>query len=265
MRKALTAVALIVFVGCSTPSTDDVAPVLNSTAGNLSAVESGELTLRLETAAKDGDVGGFEVAGPFSFDSDGELPLFDVDYTYFDGDTEEESRLVSDGDAAYVVADGKTRRLSPAQVQDSGLLTLGDTERSPLRDVDLSQWVRGESEIEGGGTVGGVDTDKVTADLEVAEVLNGLGSLSQTLGRGAGLQPVTDSEAQRLRRAVKTAAVEIWTGKQDRILRRLLAEIEFELRSEELRDELEELAGAKITLDATLDAVNEPVEVETPT
>src|SRR5262245_63186099 len=69
------------------------------------------------------------------------------------------------------------------------------------------------------GTVGGSETDRVDGDLDVVNAANGLLLLARLLGRNAEqLQP---ADGTRLKKAVRSSAVVLYTGKQDRLLRRL--------------------------------------------
>jgi hypothetical protein len=266
MRRMLTCVVIAVsMVGCIRPSTSDSVALLRSTADNMVKIDSGELQMRFAVETSDDDASGFELNGPFSLVSDGRYPVAELEHTRFDGDEEQQGTFVSDGQRVSVEGDGRRTAVSEAVLSASGLAQLtrdrDDQEgESALAEVDVSSWVDGEPEVAGGGLVEGVDTDKVRADLDVAEVINGFIELGRTLGSGAAarLEPIAGDDISRVKRATDEATLEIWSGKNDRILRKVVANIVFAVPNKDVAERLGELSGATVTLEATLGAVNEP-------
>ncbi len=263
--------ALVVSTGlaaCMNPSTSDSVALLRSTADNMVKIDSGEVHLRFAVETSEGDESGFELDGPFSLVTDGRYPVAELDHLRFDGDDEQEGTFISDGNAVSVERDDERSRVPESVLAASGLAELarGDDsdDAGALAQVDVGSWVDGEPEIAGGGLVEGVDTDKVTADLDVAAIINGLIELGRTLGSGAAsrLQPIEGDEVSRVERATEEGTLEIWSGKDDQILRKVLTRIVFEVGNEEVAEKLGELSGATVTLEATLGAVNEPVDVD---
>jgi hypothetical protein len=280
VRCLLAAVALVV-AGCGGPSTDNAALVLQRTAANLGEISSGTLAMRFEMSVKDRDPGGFELEGPFSFASKGHLPVLELEHTRFDGDEEAASgTFVSTGDVAWVVREGKPRRVPDGVLRSSGLTDLvrpaeaasaapgaesGDAS-SGLAELNIDDWIEGEPEVSGGGRVGGVDTDKVAADLDAGAVMDGLIKLSRALGGGvaAQLQPLDETQRAKVRRAATDTTLETWSGKDDHLLRKLVLDVTFGTRNETLAEAVPQLAEARIKLEATVTDLNEPVEVDAP-
>jgi hypothetical protein len=282
-RTAIGIGVLVAMSACMNPSTDNANLVLQRMAAGLGDISSGNLSMRFEMSVKDRKSGGFELEGPFSLRSDGRYPIVEFEHTRFDGD--EEARVgtfVSTGDAAYVVRDGKSDRVGDEQLASTGLADLvrpaedgrdaegpatGDTgTETGLGQLNIDGWIEDDPEISGGGLVGGVDTDKVTAELDPAELMNGLVQLGQALGGGvaAQLRPLGRADRERVRRAATEAKLETWSGKDDRLLRKLIIEIGFGLKNEDLVEKLPQLADARIRLEAAITALNEPVDVEAP-
>jgi hypothetical protein len=77
------------------------------------------------------------------------------------------------------------------------------------------------------GDVGGTDTDKIEADLDVVAAVNDLVELARGFG-GPDLDPIEGAEAEQLRSAVGDAKLQVWTGDDDRLLRRLRIEADFD-------------------------------------
>jgi hypothetical protein len=251
-------------------STSDSIAVLRQTGDNMVRIESGDLFVRFETAVADGDPSGFELDGPFSLKTEGNYPVAELDHKRFDGDEEQEGTFISDGNRVFVERGDERVRISDSQLAASGLAELARHEDGEdgdeLEQLDVAAWIDGDPEVTGGGKIEGVDTDKVTADLDVAEVINGLIDLGRALGAGsaASLQTVEGTEMDRVRNATENATLQIWSGKKDHILRKLEARIEFAVANEKIAEKLGNLSGATITLEATLGSVNEPVDVEAP-
>lgn len=279
--KRIAAVVLVLMsgAGCLTPSTRNAEAVLSRTADNLGRITSGDLFVRFEMSTKSTDPGGFELEGPFSFESDGRYPMADLEHVAFDADEEErKARFVSTGSAAFIVTDGKSRRLSDEDLAGTGLSELVRTESADATggggeggggaaQLNVDAWIDGKPEISGGGLVGMVDTDKVTADLDVGEVMDGLVRLGGSFGGGiAGdLRPLSSDEKERVANAAEEATLEAWSGKDDRLLRRLVMQIVFATPNEELSERVKALSGATIKLEAVVTDLNKDVDIEAPT
>jgi hypothetical protein len=279
LRAILVALSLAMFA-CLTASTDDASLVLQRTAGSLGEISSGTLDMRFEMSAKDQKPGGFELEGPFSLRSAGHLPVVRFEHTRLDGDEEAvRGTFVSTGETAYVVRDGKSRRVPEDLLTSSGLTDLvrpvddgasgsaaADQAGSGLGRLNIDGWIDGRPEISAGGLVGGVDTDKVTADLDVGVMMDGLIQLGRSLGGGvaAQLQPLDDTDRARVRRAVTEAKLETWSGKDDRLLRKLIIDVVFGLKNKEMAEKMPLLSEARIKLEAAVTDINDPVKVEAP-
>ncbi|HEX2111418.1 MAG TPA: hypothetical protein VHF67_07680, partial [Gaiellaceae bacterium] len=115
-----------------------------------------------------------------------------------------------------------------------------------------------------GGSVGGAETDRVEADLDVVATANDLLELSESLGGDVGA-PLAGESAEQLRRAVESATVEVYTGKDDRLLRRLVVEARFRAAPPpELADAFAGLPTAEFRLELTIAEPNSQVSVEEP-
>jgi hypothetical protein len=236
--------------------------VLAQTARNMGEIRSGDLSLRLVVSSEDAEVG-FELDGPFALAEEGKLPVAEVEYTKIAGDETATATFLSTGDQAYVEVEGETYRLPPEQAEPLRAVGGGEGDGG-LGELRIDGWLR-DPELEEGEDVGGDATDRITADVDAVAVANDLLALVGSLGGEAG-GALEGESAEQLRRAVESATVEVLTGKDDRILRRLA--LEAELSAEvpaELREQLGELPGATFELVLELANPNEPVEVEEPT
>jgi hypothetical protein len=262
LAGAFLALGLAACGGASEPSSSPQ-DLLAETARNLGEIRSGTLDLLL-TVGSDGKEAGFVVAGPFAFAESGDaLPLADLEYTQAAGDDAETVRFVSTGERAFVVLGGQAYELPADQV--ASLRGTGSSEGSGegLGELRIDDWFQ-EPELSDGGSVGGAETDRVRAGLDVVAAANDLLELAGSLGADAG-GPLEGEAAEQLRRAVESASVEVYTGKDDRLLRRLVVDARFRAAPPpELEDAFAGLPEADFRLELTIAEPNSEVTVEEP-
>ena len=262
MRR-LTALLVVLALVAGCGGSDRANDILSETAANLGKVRSGDLTLRLIVSPREGTRGriGFELRGPFAL-RPGRLPIAKVAYTQIAGAREATATFISTGTNAYAEVNGKAYELPPESVEVVRQAAAGIGGSGGLGRFDIRSWVEDPVLMEG-GSVGGAATDHVSADLDVVAAANGLLSLLRELGRDA---PTIDgAEADRLRDAVESSSFDVWSGRDDRLLRRLLikAALGFDV-PESLRRALGEVVGAKVEFELGVSRPNEPVTVRPP-
>ena len=109
-----------------------------------------------------------------------------------------------------------------------------------------------DPKLDEGPDVGGDETDRIRSKLDVSRALADVGC------------PLA-SDAQDLERAVKAARVEVLTGKDDRLLRRLTVDLDLSLKvPENLRRRLGQLVGGRLRLIFEIRDPNAKVKVEAP-
>jgi hypothetical protein len=257
LRVGLVVLTLAAMLGsgCGGESAEDV---LRETASNLGEIRSGDLDTELRFAEKSGAASGFTLAGPFSLDA-GPLVAGRLDYSRLGGTGNEAATFVSTGEKAYVEVAGTAYELPAAQTSAlraaSGGLASGG-----LEQLDLTQWIR-DPELEDGGEVGGDDTDRVSGRLDVAAAVNTLVQLMSALG-GGSTEPVSAEDAERLRAAVASSRVSLWTGSDDRLLRKLELAIQFEPTAAPAR--IRNLVGVDVLFRVTVSEPNSEVTIEAP-
>jgi hypothetical protein len=252
-RAALLVAVLFVAAGCG-GSTIDAQPVLSQTAAKLGELESGDLSFKLLVDPRDGDEFGYEISGPFELAKDG-LPKLDVEYTQIANGKRATVRLISTGEKGYIEVNGKAYELSPDQEDE--LRSVGGSVSGGLTSLDISSWV-----VDPKGERDG-DVDRVTGELDVLAVINGLGDVARGLGKP--LPKLDADDERRLRDAAKDTRFELESGHDDRLLRHLLfeAELGFDV-PKNLKQALGDVVGGKITFQLDVDDPNQPVSVEAP-
>lgn len=265
MRRPLGALLLAaaaVLTGCG--GGGNPKPALTQTAANLGKIRGGDLTLSLRVDPHgQGSPFGFEVSGPFSLRTKGSLPVTDIEYTQMANGQQATARLISTGTKAYVQAGSTTYELPAAQTQELRSATADLRSQGGLAQLDVTDWIE-HPELSDGGDVGGTSTDHVHADLNTAAAVDDLLALAR--GFGTAIPSLDASSRKRLVSATKSASIDLWTGKKDRLLRRLDIKADFGLAvPDALASALGTTVGAAVDFTLQIDDPNRAVHVSAPT
>jgi hypothetical protein len=251
----IVAALALVAAGCGGSGASGVA---SQTSQNLAKIRSGILDLRLIVTPKgSGRPFGFELKGPFSL-RPGKLPLARVAYTQIANGHSATATLVSDGTHAWAVSGGSTAPLSAAQT--ALLMAAAPSGKSGgILGFDVGKWVQHPS-LSDGGAVGGAPTDEIRGGLDVVAAANDLLALT-----GRATRPITGDDAKRLQQATRSSSVDLFTGKKDRLLRRLTlsADLGFDVPPQ-LRAALGNIVGAKVQFLLAVTNPNGHVTVKAP-
>jgi hypothetical protein len=257
LLAALLAFALTGCGGSSGPS-----GLLQETSDNLGDIRSGDLTLRLLVEAG-GKQAGFELMGQFALADEGELPVAELDYTQIAGDHEETITLISTGKKAFVAMGDDVYELperQTANLRSVGGEVSGD---SGLGTLEIGGWLI-EPTVSDGGEVGGAETDRIHANLDVVRAANDILALVAGLD-GSKATHLEGRNAEQLRAATKSATIDVYTGKDDRLLRRLVIDARLGASvPAKLRERLGDLSKARLTFELGIADPNGDVEVEEP-
>jgi hypothetical protein len=252
------AAAALLLSSCSEPSAEEI---LADTASNMAKIESGKLTMRMLTGVTNepqSDVG-FELAGPFSLE-DGSL-VANITYTKVAGPERASATFISTGERAFVETGNEVSEVPPIpfsrEIGGAG---------GGLGALPIGHWFQDPS-LSDGGRVGGAETYRVQAGLNVGAALADMFTFARQLGAGsvAGLPPMQPADLDHLERIVRSAKIDIHTGKDDRLLRRLMMNVSFAASGpSELDAVLESLSGVRFTLELSIDEPNLPIGPVTP-
>ncbi|HYH87959.1 MAG TPA: hypothetical protein VEX67_01930 [Solirubrobacteraceae bacterium] len=265
--------------GDEASSDTDVDTLLSDTFKGNKKVESGKLNLALDIDAKgaegvDGPIT-LKVSGPFQSEGKQKLPKFKIDFAFEGAGQSIKAGLTSTGTKAfvnfqdndYVVSDQVFTQFKSGYEQAQ---KQGNTENQSLSSLGLDprQWLTNPKN-EGEAKVGDDDTIKITGGVDVNKLLDDVNqALKKTreLGvQGAQQLPtqLTAEQRKQVTDAIKDPKVEIYTGKEDKILRRMVialgivapegsgtsgsANIKFDLSISDLNEdqEISEPSGAK--------------------
>ncbi|GAC1332202.1 MAG: hypothetical protein NVSMB17_11040 [Candidatus Dormibacteria bacterium] len=257
-RGALT-IAMVAFAvaGCG-----GQADVLGQASSNLGNVRSGNLDLRMAVGAGDAaSEVGFEEKGPFSLPNAGSIPVARTEVTHFVGDKHEASTFIATGRNVYIDSAGEVYQLPPAMVEQ---LRRANSGAGDLAGLKIERWATGARSSDG-GQVDGVASDRVTGAVNVRQFVNDMMQLSRGLGQTASVPQVSPAEADTLARAVKASHFELWAGRDDHLLRRLVVTVEFAAPAAAQGSEaLGHYSQSRMALNISLSNVNHPVTVADP-
>ena len=238
---AAMALALAACGGGDEASSDtDVDTLLADTFKGNKKVESGKLNLTLDVDAKGAEgVNGpitLKVAGPFESQGKQELPKFDIDFSFEGAGQSIKAGLTSTGTKGFVSFQGSEYAVSDQvfkqfkagyeQAQKQGTSKKPNQSLSSL-GLDPREWLTNPKN-EGEAKVGDDDTIKITGGVDVNKLLDDVNqALKKTRELGVqGTQQLptqlTSEQRKQVVDAIKNPKVEIYTGKEDKILRRMV-------------------------------------------
>jgi hypothetical protein len=250
---SLIAAVAVIFAACGgddssggeeASASTDVNELLTQTFTGSKDVKSGNLDLELKIEAQGGDAqldGPVSVSlkGPFQTQGGGKLPKFMFDAAIEGAGQSVQAGATSTGDKGFVSFQGTDYVLSDqvfqqfkagfeeAQKQGSDN---SDAQSLGSLGIDPRKWLT-DPKNEGDAKVGDDDTIKITGGVDVAKLLDdintALGKASSLGLQGTGQVPekLTDEQRRQVLEAVKDPRVEIYTGKDDQILRRMVVNL----------------------------------------
>ena len=198
---------------------------------------------------------GFRLDGPFSLGSSSSPGVLRIAYTQLPATSNATVTIVEAGGRGYVETKGRAYELPPAQA----VALQAATQQLDLSRFGIGDWIR-DPKLSDGGRIAGAETDRITARLDVVRAANDLAALA----RAAGRQVPELEGANAKQHAVQSSSFELYTGKKDRLLRRLRIEADFAFGPQTLRTVLGSLVGAKVKFVLGVDRPNSTVHVEPP-
>jgi hypothetical protein len=254
-------------------SSTDVNELLTQTFTGSKKVESGNLDLSMKIEAQggesqlDGPVN-LSLSGPFEAQDDGKLPKFKLEAAFEGAGQSIKAGATSTGEKGYlsfqgtdyVVEDQVFQQFKAGfeQAQKQG----SDKNQSfASLGMDPRKWLTSPKN-EGDAKVGDDDTIKITGGVDVGKLLddvnNALGKASSLGLQGAGQVPekLTEEQKRQVTEAVKDPRVEIYTGKEDKILRRLVINLGVDDKSSG--------TSGTVAFDVSIADLNEDQEIAEP-
>lgn len=253
-------------------------------------VTSGRLDLHLRVDVK-GETGATSLSGPlsvrlrgpFATGAEGTLPTFDLDAEIELGTTKISAGLISTGNRIWLNYAGTAYELPSSIVEQykqayERAEKRGGDKRTTLASlgIDPSAWLE-DAKVVGDERVGGDEATHVSADVDVAKLLDDLSGLlersgvsgktlklPQGLGSGGSTSATLSEQARKdIERSISSAAVDVWTGKDDSLLRRLRVAVAFAV-PDDARSSANGLSSGSFLLDLTITDLNKDQTITAP-
>jgi hypothetical protein len=280
LRTLAALLLALVAVGCgggdAADSNTDVDQLLEETFAGGKAIESGRISLGLDIASRGGKASEpltIKLSGPFESQGKARLPLLDIDASLEGGGQSMSGGVTTTPDQAYVTISGTAYEIAgPVYQQFKAGYEQSAKEASGGKDqslaslgIDPRRWLTNARNA-GESKVGDTDTIKITGDVDVPKLLvdvNGALEQVRALGvQGSDQIPerLTEEEKRQTAEAIDELNVEIHTGAEDRILRRIV--IAMGLTAPEGSPQGAD--SVDVRFDLQLQEVNEKQEIEPP-
>lgn len=250
----------------------DARTILRDTFSGSDEIRSADVDLRVAfTALDDGESFSIGLGGPFQTEDGRDLPSFDMELDANVGSQGDFSAgLVSVDERLFVEFQGDAYEV-PSQLLDqarTGFEQQADRQEGQSLEaygIDPQTWID-DPEVVGQEDVGGAETDHVSGTLNVRAFLDSIDKLLAEVDRqgldAATGQDVPDSipaeDRAQIERAIRSARVDVWSGTDDKILRKLQVNVAFEAQGGNDRE------GGTVDFVLQFDGVNEDQSITAP-
>lgn len=277
---------------CGGGDDDDASSILAETFGEGKDVKSGRLELAFRLNAQglanvNGPVG-LRLSGPFQSTGGEELPRFDFQVALDAGGQNIGAGAVSTGEKGFVRFQQQAYELSDQLYEQ---FKKGYAEQAKCNDerggegvsfrslgIRPGRWLR-DPKTAGTESVGGAETTHITASVDVPRMLEDVNTILRRTDaqpddpcaekpaqgqpeRQAGNE-LSEEDRKQIAEAIKDARVDVWTGEEDRTLRRINVALRFEV-PEEQRSRANGLRKGDLRFDLTIGALNEDQRIAAP-
>src|SRR5215208_1091428 len=224
-------------------SSDDPNKLLKETFSGNHKVTSGRLNVAIDISAKGvqnlSQPVKIALTGPFQSQGENQLPKFDLNLSFSGGGQAFSAGAVSTGDAGYLKFQGQAYRVPPnvfdqfkRGFEQAQQKRQGQTNDNALKRLGLDplKWVK-DAKVEDDEDISGTSTKHISASIDVPKFTDDLNVLlknAQSLGgNNTGRLPsnLTQQQRQHIINAVKTAKFQVWTGADDKTLRKLQVDL----------------------------------------
>jgi hypothetical protein len=283
---ALTAAVTVAACGGGGGDSADARQVVKQTFAGQKRVDSGKLDLSVTAKLRATGLAAtqlqepivFKMSGPFQSRGEDALPAMDLTLTTTGSGQDFSAGAISTGTKGYVTFQGKPYTV-PDKTFQQFKTGFEKQQRQDNRQSNLDltalgihpeSWLKAPKN-EGDEDVGGTTTTHVSSDVDLNALLDDIDGLLkkadklqlsqqqlQQLPKG-----LTATSRKQIQEGIKKAHVDLWTGKDDKTLRRLRLQIDFDV-PESLKASAQGVLGGNLDLDLQVSDVNEQQEIKPP-
>jgi hypothetical protein len=283
---AKTAVALLgaalvawTLAACGGSSQPSATSLVNDTFSSRTNIESGQVNLSLALAptgaAASSKSLSLRLSGPFQNAGAGKLPHFALKlaldaagHPIQAGATATGSQLFVELEGSWFVAPSATYTAIEQGYAQATKSASSSKSRSTFASLGIEprKWLSKPSTV-GTTTVGGETVYHVTAGVDTGAFLHDVSKLSQSggaIGTGVpGASAISPATISELAKSIKSAHVDVYTGKRDHLLRRL-ALVASLASTPQTQSLLSGASSAQVTLDLQLSHLNQAQKISAP-
>ncbi|MDX6669495.1 MAG: hypothetical protein QOK04_2875 [Solirubrobacteraceae bacterium] len=248
-RSLLTLVALSVLpvglIACGGGGSEKPDQVLKDTFSGGKRVKSGKLNVSLTfngqgSSTLSGPVK-LALTGPFSTPGAKQLPKFDFALAFSASGRSFSAGAVSTGDQGFIKLQGNSYTVTPEVFQsfkrgfEQGSQRPNGTANNPSLSslgINPRDWLRNPSN-RGDADIGGASTTHISSEVDLPKLLQGISTLLQRASSLGVAQTkrvpttLTPQQQQAIQQVIKKASFDVYSGKGDKILRKLALNVGF--------------------------------------
>jgi hypothetical protein len=171
----------------------------------------------------------FSISGPFQSRGAGKLPLSNFTIAISALGRKGQLGIISTGTGGYITLQGAAYQLPAADFQrlESGFSSVGASSQGggglSALGINPQHWLSHASVV-GSANVGGTDTTHIRSGVNVAALLGDINTLLGKASNSTGTKlpgSIPPATQQKIAATIKNATVDIWTGKSDKVLRKM--------------------------------------------
>ena len=268
---ALTALAAVL-AACGSGTSSNVTDTLDKAFSTpiKSARINLDVTLKLDGIKQLNGPVKLSVQGPYESGGSQTIPKVDWDIAASAAGQNFSAGFISTGDNAWVAFQGQDYEVGKAaitKVNSQIKQAAGNKKGLSQFGIDARKWLK-DSNDEGSEKVAGVDTNHVSAALDVAAFLDDVNQLVQKAGgsvaAGSTTPQLTAADKKKIAEVVKNPRFDVYVGKADNVIRRLSADLSFNVPSAQ-RAQLGGLKSGTLSFSIEFSDVGKPQTITAPT
>jgi hypothetical protein len=268
---ALTTLAAVL-AACGSGTSSNVTDTLDKAFSTpiKSAKINLDVTLNLDGIKQLNGPVKLSVQGPYESGGSQTIPKVDWDIAASAAGQNFSAGFISTGDNAWVAFQGQDYEVGKAaitKVNSQIKQAAGNKKGLSQFGIDARKWLK-DSNDEGSEKVAGVDTNHVSAALDVAAFLDDVNQLVQKAGgsvaAGSTTPQLTAADKKKIAEVVKNPRFDVYVGKADNVIRRLSADLSFNVPSAQ-RAQLGGLKSGTLSFSIEFSDVGKPQTITAPT
>jgi hypothetical protein len=271
LTLAVFAVLAALLSACGGASSTDVRNTLDKafSAPIKSANVNLDVTLKLDGVKQLNGPIKLSVQGPYESGGSQTIPKVDFDIAASAAGQNFSAAFISTGDNAWVGFQGQNYEVGQAavarvnqQIKQAGAKKKGLSQFG----IDARNWIKDATD-QGTETVAGVQTDHVSAALDVSKFVDDINKLVAKAGSvsgGSSTPQLTPQEKKQIEDVVKNPRFDVYVGKSDNVIRRLSADISFDIPKAK-QAQLGGLTSGTLSFSIEFADVGKPQTIKTPT